>query len=42
MIDFGVDNIITGMTKVEGESIGDHIKEAQAKRKEILDAFTDF
>ena len=37
---FGQGNILTGLTKVEGISIGDLIKQAQAKRKEILDALT--
>jgi hypothetical protein len=36
--DGGTDNIITGLTKVAGQSIGDRIKEAQAKRKEILES----
>ncbi len=35
---FGQGNILTGLTKVEGISIGDLIKQSQAKRKEILDA----
>jgi len=36
--DGGADNIITGMTKVPGQSIGDRVKDAQAKRKEILES----
>ncbi len=41
VIDGGVDNIITGLKKVEGVSVGDRIKEAQARRKEILDALNN-
>jgi hypothetical protein len=37
VIDGGVDNIITGLTKVEGESIGLRLQEAQSLRKDILD-----
>ena len=37
VIDGGVDNIITGLTKVEGESIGLRMQEAQSLRKDILD-----
>ncbi|WP_296700601.1 right-handed parallel beta-helix repeat-containing protein [Algoriphagus sp.] len=38
VLDLGIDNITTGMTKVDGVSIGERMKEALAKRKEILDA----
>jgi hypothetical protein len=38
VLDLGSGNIITGLTKVPGESIGERIKAAQEKRKEILEA----
>lgn len=41
VLDLGADNIITGMKKVDGVSIGERIKEALAKRKEILDAINN-
>ena len=37
VFDGGVDNIITGLTKVEGESIGSRMQTAQSLRKDILD-----
>lgn len=37
----GEGNIINGLAKVNGISLGDLIKEAQAKRKEILDAINN-
>ena len=33
----GVDNIITGLDKVEGESIGRRLQEEQSLRKDIFD-----
>jgi len=40
--DLGSGNIITGMTRVKGdESIGERIREAQQRRKDILEAFRD-
>jgi len=38
VVNFGSGNIITGLTRVPGESIGERIKAAQQKRKEILEA----
>ncbi len=40
-IDGGTGNIITGAQKVEGTSVGDRIKAAQEKRKEILNSLHD-
>ncbi len=42
VIDFGVDNIITGLKKVEGESISDRIKAALETRKAILDEVASY
>ena len=42
VIDTGINNIITGMQMVEGESIGERLKAALAKRKEILEAYNNY
>ena len=42
VLDLGINNIITGMQMVAGESIGERLKAAQAKRKEILEAYNNY
>ena len=42
VIDTGINNIITGMQMVEGESIGELLNAAQAKRKELLEAYNNY
>jgi hypothetical protein len=38
VLDFGLGNIIAGLTKIQGdESIGERIKAAQERRREILE-----